>query len=235
MYPNKDLLALDWHAQQKGSPMRGWGMGVVVPERMIYLKHAKAARLLSDMAIKYGLIQHYLPTGSTVLDVGCGSGYGVSMMDSFGYKAKGIDLNERTLKMARFRQGLEFLHGKVEDLTETFDAVTSIDMIEHVHQPEQAPLVKAMVARLNPNGVFLIDTPFRTESASVSKHHVWELGFEEFGWLVEQAGPWKTIDKYYTVRFYDTYTVCIKANAKPPENPDRDNIIVDNQIIIATR
>ena len=235
MYLNKELMALDWHAQQKGSPMRGWGMGVVVPERMIYLKHGKAAKLLSDMAIKYGLIQHYLTVGQTVLDVGCGSGYGADLMRSFGYKATGIDLNERTLKMARFRPGIEFICGKVEDMTETFDGVTSVDMIEHVHQPEQAPLVKAMVARLKDNGVFLIDTPFRRTSAAVSKHHVWELGFEEFAWLVDQAGSWKTIDKYYTVRFHDTYTVFVKANDKPPENPDPNNVIIENQIIIATR
>jgi len=235
MYLNKDLLALDWHAQQKGSPMRGWGMGVVVPERMIYLKHAKAARLLSDMAIKYGLIQHYMSPGQSVLDVGCGSGYGVSMMTAFGLKAVGVDLNKRTLDMANFRKGLTFYCGKVEDMTETFDGVTSIDMIEHVHQPEQAPLVKAMVDRLKDNGVFLIDTPFRRESAEVSKHHVWELGFGDFEQLVRQAGPWTTFDRFYTLRFYDTYTVYIKANDKPPSNPDPENILIDNQIIVARK
>lgn len=208
-------------------------MGVVVPERMIALKHAKAARLLSDMAIKYGLMQHYLSVGSTTLDVGCGSGYGASMMQSFGYEATGVDLNNRTLEMARYRRGVKFILGKVEDMTEMFDGVTSVDMIEHVVQADQLPLVRSMVARLKPNGVFLIDTPFQEKSQRVSKHHVWELGHEEFGWLVDQVGPWKSIDKYYTVRFHDTYTVCLKANAYIPEIPE--NVTMYNQIIVAVR
>lgn len=229
MYLVDELIKLDWNNQGD------WKSGVVIPERMISLKHSKAARLLSDMAIKYGLIQHYLPVGSTVLDVGCGSGYGASMMKSFGYFPTGVDLNQRTLKMAQHRKDINFICGAVEDLTETFNAVTSIDMIEHVHQPQQTPLVKAMIARLKPNGIFLIDTPFRRESANVSRHHVWELGFQEFAWLVDQAGPWKTIDKFYTVRFYDTYTVCIKSNDAPPTSPDREHVMIDNQIIIAIK
>jgi len=217
-----------------GRGIKHWSGGVVMPERMIALNHNKAARLLSDMAIKYGLIQHYLPVGSTVLDVGCGSGYGASMMHSFGYEATGVDINDFTLKFSVLRPDVKFVCGKVEDMTEMFDAITSVDMIEHILQKDQLPFVKAMVARLKPNGVFLIDTPFREESISVSKHHVWELGHGEFGWLVDQVGPWKTIDKYYTVRFHDTYTICLKSNEKPPEITEPD-VAMYNQIIVATR
>ena len=230
MFLNKDLLSMPWTTRDN----RHWNAGVVLPERMVALKHPKAARLLSDMAIKYGLIQHYLPVGASVLDVGCGSGYGASIMRSFGYEATGVDINEHILSYARQRPGISIVHGKVEDMTEMFDGVTSVDMIEHVSQAEQLPLVKAMVARLKDKGVFLIDTPFREKSCSVSKHHLWELGHGELGWLVDQVGPWKTVDKFYTVRFHDTYTVCVKSNGKPPEIVEPD-VAMYNQIIVAVK
>jgi SAM-dependent methyltransferase len=228
MYLNAELLAIDWSRDGR------WAAGVVIPERMIAMKHPKAPRLLSDMAIKYGLIQHYLPRGSTVLDVGCGSGYGTSMLQGFGYNVTGVDVSERNINIAKHRKDINFICGKVEDLKETFDAVVSVDMIEHVIQSEQAPLVVAMVDRLKRGGVFLIDTPLAEVSGRVSKQHLWELSSEDFGRLIQDVGPWSDFDRYYTVRFHNVYTVCVKNNQAPPSYRDFETIMMDNQIIVAT-
>jgi len=75
-----------------------------------------------------------------VLDAGCGSGYFLERLERAGYAVTGIDISEEALKLARIRVGADVLlyrHCLDEPpwpiANESFDAVWSSEVIEHVY------------------------------------------------------------------------------------------------------
>jgi 2-polyprenyl-3-methyl-5-hydroxy-6-metoxy-1,4-benzoquinol methylase len=84
------------------------------------------------------LIANYLQPGTRLLDVGCGFGLTVYEANKRGFRADGIDISTRFLKLAREKLGLTLRQGRVEDLhfsDNTYDGVIFWDVLEHVHNP----------------------------------------------------------------------------------------------------
>src|SRR5690606_16199441 len=97
--------------------------------------------------------------GRTVLDVGCGGGILAESMAVAGAKVTGIDLAERSLKIAKLH-GLEsgvavdYQTISAEDMAAkhpgSFDVVTCMEMLEHV--PDPASIVRACGQLVKPGG-----------------------------------------------------------------------------------
>jgi len=99
--------------------------------------------------------------GDALLDIGCATGVLVGQAISGGMTGYGIDLNEHAIKEARSAvpQG-KFAHGLLQDDPfpgATFDAITMVDLIEHVRHPEEE--LRGVVERLRPGGKLVISTP----------------------------------------------------------------------------
>src|SRR5439155_5119572 len=47
----------------------------------------------------------HLPTGASVLDVGCGTGFDTWLMDRMGYRSLGVDTSHVAIEKARQRPG----------------------------------------------------------------------------------------------------------------------------------
>ncbi|KAG4080956.1 hypothetical protein HA402_010127 [Bradysia odoriphaga] len=104
-------------------------------------------------------------TGKTVLDVGCGGGILSEGMARAGAQVTGIDLAEKSLKIARLH-GLEsgvkvdYRAVPVEELAAEqaarYDVVTCMEMLEHV--PNPASIVQACSALVKPGGWVFFST-----------------------------------------------------------------------------
>ena len=84
------------------------------------------------------LVANYLPPGAQLLDVGCGFGLTVYEANKRGFRADGIDISTRFLKLAREKLGLTLKQGRLEDLRlpdKSYDGVIFWDVLEHVHNP----------------------------------------------------------------------------------------------------
>jgi 2-polyprenyl-6-hydroxyphenyl methylase / 3-demethylubiquinone-9 3-methyltransferase len=119
------------------------------------------------------IARHCRLGGARVLDVGCGGGILADAMARRGADVLGIDLAEKPLKVAQ----LHALEGEpasvayrlvaAEDLAREmpgqFDAVTCMEMLEHV--PDPASVVQACAGLAKPGGAVFFSTIHRNPKA----------------------------------------------------------------------
>ena len=104
--------------------------------------------------------------GKAVLDIGCGGGILAESMARHAEHVTGIDLAGKALGVARLHalesgvENLEYLEIAAESLAEqrpaAFDAVTCMEMLEHV--PEPASVVRACATLVRPGGWVFFST-----------------------------------------------------------------------------
>ena len=109
--------------------------------------------------------QHAQLAGKTVLDVGCGGGILSEGMAGRDAHVTGIDLAEKSLKVARLHllesgAQVDYQNIPVESLAAehpaSFDVVTCMEMLEHVPDPQS--IVRACAELVKPGGWVFFST-----------------------------------------------------------------------------
>ena len=128
--------------------------------------HGKMGQLHAINGLRLRFITDRL-TGAAprVVDVGCGGGILAEALAKHGARVTGIDLSTLSLNVARQhaeRGGLDIDYREIDVETlaraeaGTFDAVTCMEMLEHV--PEPARVIAACAQLLRPGGVAFFST-----------------------------------------------------------------------------
>lgn len=155
-------LAKDWWDPDGSSAM----LHKLNPPRLRYIRAAIDLHWGSDPDALKPL------TGRRAVDVGCGAGLLAEPLARLGATVTGIDAAPENVAVAKLhagKQGLvvDYRAGGVEALAgETFDLVTSMEVIEHVAEP--AGFVAALAALVTPGGLMILSTPNRTPMSKLA-------------------------------------------------------------------
>ncbi len=127
-----------------------------------------------------GAIDHHWPdagsarkplAGRSAIDVGCGAGLLTEPLARLGARVTGLDAAAENVAAASAHAQavgltIDYRNADIETLQgETFDLVTSMEVIEHVTDP--AAFVAALERALAPGGLMLLSTPNRTAMARI--------------------------------------------------------------------
>ena len=105
------------------------------------------------------LVERFRSPGA-LLDVGAGPGLLVKVAEARGWRAKGVDLNPWAVRVAQEEIGVEVERGSLDSAgfeEGQFDAVTMLDLIEHVPGPEE--LIRDAARVTAEDGVLVILSP----------------------------------------------------------------------------
>jgi 2-polyprenyl-6-hydroxyphenyl methylase/3-demethylubiquinone-9 3-methyltransferase len=125
---------------------------------------SKMLHELNPLRLRYVDRAIALP-GKQILDVGCGGGILSESMARAGARVLGIDLSPALIEVAELhalqaRIAVEYRTAAVEDLARerpgAFDAVTCMEMLEHV--PDPAAALQALAALAKPAGDVIVST-----------------------------------------------------------------------------
>lgn len=112
-----------------------------------------------------------LPSGASVLDLGCGSGDPADIALAHQHQVTGIDISEAQIIKARQNvPSGTFLLGDLGSISfspESFDAVVSFYTLEHLPREEHAAIFGRIAAWLKPGGYLLLGTEAAESAGSV--------------------------------------------------------------------
>lgn len=129
--------------------------------------------------------------GKTILDAGCGTGYGLEIMAAAGAGAiTGVDIDEDAVAEARSRGercGASVFQGDLQALElpdDEFDVAVCFETIEHLDSPERGLAELRRVVR--PGGMIVVSSPNPDVYPPGNEHHRYELRPEELYDLVRE-------------------------------------------------
>jgi SAM-dependent methyltransferase len=160
--------------------------------------HTGRRRIVADV-----LEQLEIPSGSRLLDAGCGAGGTLSVLSRYG-EVSGLDMSPELVALAR-RRGYEDIHqGVVEKLPwadETFTAATLLDVLEHTADDRVTLEELRRVTR--PGGHLLVTVP--AHQMLWSSHDVINDHYRRYsrrtlraaaigaGWSIERMTPFNSL------------------------------------------
>jgi SAM-dependent methyltransferase len=190
--------------------------------------------LWADHISRYAFASRFAAHAS-VLDLGCGTGYGASELSVAAHEVVGIDSAEDAIIYARehfsFPNTL-FLQASATALpfrTGKFDLVTAFEVIEHL--VGWRTLLAEARRVLDPAGVFLVSTPnklYYTESRGLdgpNPFHEHEFEYEEFRCALEEFFPHVAMlqqNRVESVGFYPETALPLEARMDRVQGPPNE-------------
>ena len=138
------------------------------------------------------LLRHFVPkpTGKKAVDIGCGTGATLALLEQHGFAATGIDMSNIAAEYVR-QKGLSVTIGQADHTTlsdNSVDVVTILDVLEHLDNDTAA--VREIHRILKPGGMCIAMVPahqFLWSYHDVALHHKRRYNYAAFQTLMNDA------------------------------------------------
>jgi 2-polyprenyl-3-methyl-5-hydroxy-6-metoxy-1,4-benzoquinol methylase len=140
---------------------------------------------MAEHLIRYSLATQYAK-GGKILDVACGTGYGLKIMGWLGAEKYGADISDEALQTAKELNRDDILVTKIDfekerlNYSPDFDLITSFETIEHLENPDL--FLQGIADALKDTGKFIYSIPL----ANPSKYHKVVYTFESAIELIQK-------------------------------------------------
>jgi len=100
--------------------------------------------------------------GKIILDIGCGRGFLIDVLNKKGKKTFGIEPNKELIRLAKKNNpNLNIIKGKAEDIDKCFkkkvDTITMVDVLEHIKDDDNQ--IKKVYKHLNKKSQLILVVP----------------------------------------------------------------------------
>jgi len=158
--------------------------------RIINLIHDKGERpplfvdfkdINSDLQFAYRYAAKFA-AGKSILDYGCGGGYGTEYLSRFTNKpVVGFDVDAKTISYAnRFYQHQHLCFVSTLNNLHRFDMIVSFQVIEHLNHSQLIIYFNKLKSLCKPNGLIIIATPNKNITSYKLKTPIFAHHFQEF-------------------------------------------------------
>lgn len=135
--------------------------------------HRGTEQALRDKLAPYLDILREAPLSAPILDIGCGRGEWLALLQEQGFAAQGVDMNPAMVHLCRQRgqsatvaDALSYL-GQQPDAS--LGAITAFHVVEHLEFPTLYQLLAECLRALRPGGLLILETP-NPENLLVGAH-----------------------------------------------------------------
>lgn len=154
----------------------------------------KASAVGSQLTFHYNMALKYINKNSSILDIACAEGFGTKILSRVANIVIGVDIDNKIIKQAQVNNSatnIIYQTGDAHNLSfsdNTFDAVVSMETVEHVAPKKFLPQLKRV---LKPSGILLLSTPQnRNGNIPLNPFHNKEYSLKEIK---------KIISKYFQI------------------------------------
>jgi len=133
-----------------------------------------------------------------VLDAGCGTGYGASILARLGAKSvQGVDLDAKNVAFARKHYSTSSLSFTVADIEKldfsggSFDVIVASNSVEHLHHPEAFLARVRDLLRIGGKAIIAVPPIYTPADAAVHagiRYHRSNLSVGEWADLIRKSG-----------------------------------------------
>ena len=146
----------------------------------LYSRDPKALAFISS---RHKFIGKMIEDKKKVLDIGCGDGFGTTIVSQFVKKIIGIDYYQTHIEEAKksFEKNfnnIKFFAKNIFDIDykNYFDAAYSTDVLEHINKKEEVNFMRSTCKALKSDGIFIVGMPSiesqKYASAVNKKEHI---------------------------------------------------------------
>ena len=142
----------------------------------LYSRDPKALAFISS---RHKFIGKMIEDKKKVLDIGCGDGFGTTIVSQFVKKIIGIDyyqthIDEAKKSFEKNFNNIKFFAKNIFDIDykNYFDAAYSTDVLEHINKKEEVDFMRSTCKALKSDGIFIVGMPTiesQTYASAVNK------------------------------------------------------------------